>query len=133
MFQGGTPRNLGITGSTIGLAARPNVVGGQKVDGPKTVAQWFNTAAFVAPPYGFFGNAGRNIIRGPGIKSWDLSLFKRFDFKERFNFQLRADAFNAFNNVNFDLVSTTFGSGNFGQVTSARQPRSMQVSAKFEF
>jgi len=133
MFQGGTPRNLGLTGGTIGLASRPNVVAGQTVDGPQTVAQWFNTAAFAAPPYGFFGNAGRNIIRGPGINSWDLSLFKRFDFKERYSFQIRADAFNAFNNTNFDGVSTTFGSGNFGQLTSARQPRNMQVSAKFEF
>ncbi len=133
MFQSGTPRNLGLTGGTIGLAGRPDVVAGQSVDGAKTVQQWFNTAAFTAPAYGFFGNAGRNLVRGPGINSWDLSLFKIFSFSEKFNFQLRGDAFNAFNNTNFDVVSTTFGSGNFGQVTSARQARVMQVSAKFEF
>lgn len=133
MFQSGTPRNLGMTGGTIGLAGRPNVVAGQSVGGSQTVAQWFNTNAFAAPAYGFFGNAGRNNIRGPGIQEWDLSMFKRFDFKERYSFQIRGDAFNAFNHPNFDGVSTTFGAGNFGQVTSARQPRSMQVSAKFEF
>ena len=133
MIQSGTPRNLGITGSTIGLAARPNVVAGQTVDGPKTVAQWFNTAAFSAPAYGFFGNAGRNDIRGPGIHSWDVSLFKAFAIKENLNFQVRGDAFNIFNNANFDGLSLAYGAGNFGQVTSARQPRVMQVSAKFEF
>jgi hypothetical protein len=133
MFQSGTPRNLGLTGGTIGLAARPDVVAGQSVDGPKTVAEWFNTAAFTAPAYGFFGNAGRNDIRGPGLNNWDLSMFKRFQIKERCSFLLRGDAFNAFNHANFDGVSTTYGAGNFGQVTSAHQGRSMQVSAKFEF
>jgi hypothetical protein len=133
MFQSGTPRNLGLTGGTIGLASRPDVVPGQSVEGPKTVGQWFNTAAFTAPAYGFFGNVGRNIIRGPGINSFDLSLFKNFRFKERWNFLLRGEAFNAFNHANFDGVSTSLGAGNFGQVTSARQARVMQLSAKFEF
>jgi hypothetical protein len=131
--QSGTPRNLGLTGATIGLATRPNVKAGQSVDGAKTVQQWFNTGAFEVPPFGFFGNAGRNLVRGPGIYTWDFSVFKKFPFGERFSFQLRGDAFNAFNNANFDAVSTNLGAGDFGTVTTARQARVMQVSAKVEF
>jgi hypothetical protein len=133
VMQSGTPRNLGVTGSDYGLTGRPNVVSGQSIDGAKTVQQWFNTAALSKPAYGFFGNAGRNVIRGPGIHTWDFTVFKNFLIQERFNFQLRGEAFNAFNNANFDGVSTSYGAGNFGQLTSARQPRTMQVSMKVEF
>jgi hypothetical protein len=132
-FQSGTPRNLGLTGATIGLAARPNVKAGSSAAGPKTIAQWFNTAAFEMPPFGFFGNAGRNIIRGPGIHNWDFAVFKNFQLRESRNIQFRAEWFNFFNHPNFDGVSTTFGSGNFGQVTSARTARVTQFALKVEF
>jgi hypothetical protein len=97
------------------------------------VQQWFDTTAFEAPAFGFFGNAGRNIVRGPGIHNWDLSLFKNFALGERANFQFRAEAFNAFNHTNLDAVSTVLGSGNFGQVTSARTARVVQFGLKAEF
>jgi len=133
MYQSGTPRNLGVTGATFGLAGRPSVKPGSSMTLPKTVPQWFGTGIFEAPPFGYFGNAGRNTIRGPGIQEWDISLFKTFRLHERFSAQLRGDAFNIFNNANFDGVSTAFGAGNFGAVTSARQARVMQVSLKLEF
>ncbi|MBA3439405.1 MAG: TonB-dependent receptor [Pyrinomonadaceae bacterium] len=132
-FQSGTPRNVGLTGGTIGLANRPNVKTGVSSKGPETIAQWFNTAAFEAPPFGFFGNAGRNLIRGPGIHNWDFSLFKSFAIREQAKVQLRAEWFNFFNHPNFDGVSTSFGSGNFGQVTSARSARVTQLALKIEF
>jgi hypothetical protein len=132
-FQGGVPLNVSMTGTSLGLANRPNRKAGVEVEGPKTVQQWFDTTAFEAPAFGFFGNAGRNILRGPGIHSWDLSLFKNFALGERANFQFRAEAFNAFNHTNFDTVSTTFGSGNFGQVVSARTARVVQFGLKAEF
>lgn len=133
-FQSGQPINIGVTGGTFGLAARPDVVPGVDPNsGPHTAAVWFNTAAFSAPAYGFFGNAGRNIVRGPGIQTWDLSLFKTFKFGERFSYQLRGDAFNAFNHTNLWNVSSSFGAGNFGQVTSAHEARVLQVSMKVEF
>ena len=132
-FQSGTPRNVGLTGATIGLANRPNVVAGMSDAGPKTVSQWFNTSAFTAPAAGFFGNTGRNTIRGPGMQVWDISLFKNFNIVENLRVQFRAESFNAFNHPNFDAVSTTFGTGNFGQVTSARAARVMQFGLKMEF
>ncbi len=133
IYQSGTTRNLGLTGGTIGLATRPDVKPGATLTLPKTVAQWFDTSIFQAPAFGHFGNAGRDLIRGPGMEEWDVALFKTFHMTERVGFTLRGEAFNIFNHTNFDAVSTTFGSGNFGQVTSARQPRLMELSAKIEF
>ncbi len=133
MFQSGTPRNLGITGSTIGLAARPDIKAGAQLSLPKQIRQWFDTSIFQAPAFGHFGNAGRNLIRGPAIHEWDMALFKTFRIHERVSTQLRGEGFNVFNHTNFDGVSTTFGSGNFGQVTNARQARILEVSLKLEF
>ncbi len=133
-FQSGQPINIGLTGGTVGLASRPDVVPGiDPTSGAQTAASWFNQEAFTAPPFGFFGNAGRNLIRGPGIQTWDLSLFKTFKFGEHVNYQLRGDAFNAFNHTNLWDVSNSLGSGNFGQVTSAHEARVLQVSMKIEF
>ncbi len=133
MFQSGLPLNIGVTGATFGLASRPNVKAGAQLERPEQISQWFSTNIWEAPAYGFFGNAGRNLIRGPGINSWDMSFFKNFKPAEKWTFQLRGEAFNMFNNANFSGVSTAFGSGNFGQVTSARQPRVMQVSLKVDY
>jgi len=131
-FQSGTPRNVGLATGDRGIATRPDATGAS-AQGPESVAQWFNTAAFAAPAAGMFGNAGRNLVRGPGINQWDLQVFKNFEFSERTNLQFRWEMFNAFNNANFDGVSTALGSGNFGQVTSARDARVMQFGLKFEF
>ncbi len=132
-FQSGQPVDLGLSGGNIGLATRPDVVAGSKLSYPKTVAQWFDTSAFAAPAYGFYGDAGRNLIRGPGIEKWDVSLFKNFSLAERAKLQFRAESFNLFNHTNLWNVNTTLGSGNFGQVTSARDPRILQFALKLEF
>jgi hypothetical protein len=132
-FQSGTPINVGLSGPTIGLATRPNVVTGQPLNGPKTVAEFFNTAAFSYPAYGFFGNAAEDLVRGPGIENWDTSLFKSFRIGEHLSFQLHGDAFNIFNHVNFMSVDSNLGDGQFGQVTAAHDPRILQVGMKLEF
>jgi hypothetical protein len=133
IYQSGSPVNLTVTGSTFGLATRPDVRPGAALTMPKTVAQWFDTSIFTAPAYGYFGTAGRDLIRGPGMEEWDVALFKTFHITERVGFTLRGEAFNLFNHTNFNAVSTSFGSGNFGQVTSAHQPRLIEVSGKVEF
>jgi hypothetical protein len=132
-FQSGTPFSSGLSGTTIGLATRPDVVAGQSLEGPRTAQAWFNTAAFSAPVFGRYGNSGRNTLRGPAIHKWDLALFKNFRFGETRNVQIRCDAYNALNHTNFSGVSAALGSANFGQVTSARDPRSVQIGLKFEF
>src|SRR6185369_5252450 len=102
---------------------RPDVVPGQsiKLDNP-TLDQWFNKAAFVRHPGGF-GNAGRNIITGPGFSNVDLSLVKLTPIKENVNVQFRAEAFNILNHPNFSQPNRTTTSGDFGRITATRSVR----------
>jgi hypothetical protein len=69
-----------------------------------TPDQWFNPAAFLAPPNGsgFYGNAGRDILPGPGLATWDVSLLKDTQISERLNLQFRAEFFNVLNHANFN-------------------------------
>ncbi|HWB96235.1 MAG TPA: hypothetical protein VG672_06020, partial [Bryobacteraceae bacterium] len=120
----------GITGSN-GRATRPNLVA--PIAYPKTAGAWFSTSSFAAPGYGFYGNAGTGLIRGPGEQTWNWALFKTFPFNERTKLQFRAEAFNIWNHVNFSQVATTLGSGNFGQVTTAMEPRILEFALKLLF
>ena len=115
-----------------GLATRPDKLAGA-IKGPKTAAEWFNTAEFTAPAYGYFGNASVGSIPGPGMWDFDFALYKDFKVTERAKFQFRAEAFNLFNHTNFNAVSTNYGAGNFGAVTSALDPRIMEFALRFEF
>ncbi len=130
--QSGFSLDPGLTTATRGLATRPNVTL-QPVAGPKTVAKWFNTAAFAAPAAGFFGNAGTGIIRGPGIVNFDMALYKTFLVTEHHAFEFRAEVFNVFNHTNFSAVQTSFGANNFGQVTAARDPRIVEAVLRYTF
>jgi len=69
-----------------------------------TPAQWFNPAAFLAPPNasGFYGNLGRDTLEGPGLATWDFSLLKDTKLGERLNLQFRAELFNLLNRANFN-------------------------------
>jgi len=87
----------------------PNVIGNPHLSskGPfHGTNQWFNEAAFAAPAPGTFGNAGRNILNGPGLSQVNFSLGKTFAIWESVKFQLRADANNIFNHPSFNLPTT---------------------------
>jgi Carboxypeptidase regulatory-like domain len=145
----GAPLNLGVSGTTassiIGnTGVRPNLTGA--ISYPKTVASWFNTAAFSAPACTLggtgadcYGNAPFDALRGPGRDNFDLSLKKIFAFTERFKMEFRADAFNAWNHTQFHGddnnggIGLNQGSGNFGQVTSAFDGRQFQLGLKFMY
>ena len=86
-------------GSLEGAAWLPNVVGDP--EGSQTVDNWFNVAAFARVPAGVFGNAGRNIIRGPGFATFDLTVQRRFRLTDRVSATLRWDVFNVFDRANF--------------------------------
>jgi hypothetical protein len=77
-----------------------------------------NAAAFAAPAPYTYGNAGRDILSGPGLTNFDASLSKNFRFGERVTFQFRAEAFNTLNHPNFGNPSATFGTVSFGNITS---------------
>lgn len=134
-MESGFPLTPGYTSPTQGLATRPDRVAGVSVAGPKTVEEWFNTQAFTAAPFGDFGNAGTGIIRGPGQNQWDVSLAKSFQIGESVKIGIRSDFFNAWNHVslNSNNVSTTYGSGSFGEVTGDHTPRVIQLSMRLTF
>ncbi len=132
-IQSGFPMDPKLGTPNPGLATRPDLIQGAHISGPRTKDQWFNTSAFVAPPPGFFGTAGTGSIEGPGTVSFDMSFYKDFRVTERAKFQFRSNFYNIFNHTNFANVGTTLGSGDFGQVTSARDPRIIELALRFEF
>ncbi len=126
--------NSGTGRSILGFGAndRPNVVGNPRL-GNRSTDGWFNTSAFAFPPPGSFGNAGRNILDGPGYQNVNLSFLKNTNLKEDLNLQLRAEFFNLFNHPNFNLPDNFLGSPTFGRITSARDPRHIQFGVKLLF
>jgi hypothetical protein len=106
-------------------------------NGPHTPNQWVSASAFQqltpqANP-GEFGSEGRNAVRGPGIASVDLSLFKNFAVTEASHIQFRAEAFNTLNHPNFMLPENDLASPEFGQILQAAPPRLLQVALKLVF
>jgi len=146
-FMSGPPLNLGVAGTNVASVIqnsgnRPNVNG--PITYPKTAAAWFNPSVFSVPTgvgNDIYGNLGFNALRGPGRQNWNLSLFKSFMISESrgSRFEVRADAFNAWNHtqfhgdVNTGGISLNAGSGNFGAVTSAFDPREFQLGARLVF
>lgn len=126
--------NSGTGRSILGFGAndRPNLVGNPEVSNG-TPERWFNTAAFAFPAPGTFGNAGRNILDGPGFQNVNASLMKNTALTERLNLQFRAEVFNLFNHPNFNLPDNFVGSPTFGRISSARDPRHIQFGLKLLF
>jgi hypothetical protein len=124
--------NTGRSSMGFGANDRPNVSGNAAAGNP-AAGQWFNTAAFSMPAFGTFGNAGRNILEGPGYQNVNLALLKRVPLPGRTSLQLRAEAFNLLNRASFDLPDNFYGSPTFGQVLSAGAPRHIQFGARLTF
>jgi hypothetical protein len=128
--QGSAPEITGFYSSRPNVLSNPN-------DGPHTPNQWVSRSAFQeltpqANP-GEFGNEGRNAVRGPGLASVDLSLFKNFAITESSRVQLRAEAFNTLNHPNFMLPENDLASPEFGQILQAAPPRLLQLALKLIF
>jgi outer membrane receptor protein involved in Fe transport len=133
-FWSGNPLTMGISGDRAGVGTggqRPDVVG--VATRIKSLARWFNTDAFAIPALGTFGNAGRSLVRGPGVNNWDVSFAKRTQLSDKVMLQFRAEFFNLFNHSQFSGVGTTVGAGTFGQVVSARDPRITQLGLRLLF
>lgn len=133
-------------GGSVGFfEVRPNVVGNPN-GAPCIAGTLFNTCAFADNTTPFtFGDAGRNIVRGPGLQDWDFSIFKIFPITEQKHLEFRAEFFNVFNHLNPLLgltgeisqepVALEFGPNlpQFGFPQSARDPRFIQLAMKFYF
>jgi hypothetical protein len=130
----GNPSNAGTS--------RPNVLRTpQDID--QTVTRWFDTSLFSAtnpdatwgtPAQFTFGNAGRNILTGPGRVNWDVSLFKNFDLLEKMRLQYRAEFFNMFNTPQLGIPNATIGDPNAGRITgTAGNNRQVQMALRLTF
>jgi len=139
-----TPRVLGggvDIGRGVSGSLRANLVPGESVAvSNPTVLRWFNTAAFCTPgvncPAGSpitFGDAGRNIIEGPGQVSMSMSLNKTIAIKESRALDLRLSANNIFNTVHFTALNTVVNSRTFAEVTGTGGMRRVTMQARFRF
>jgi hypothetical protein len=126
---------------------RPDVAAGvsTKPSGGRTPEHWFNTEAFVFPGNGFRGNAGRNILQGPGLATIDLAIVKNQPLSGRRSVQLRLEVFNLLNRANFDIPFNDPDGEALFDDTGARIPtagrifatstdaREMQIALRFVF
>ncbi len=141
-IQSGMPFTVSVFGDTANSGTvlgenpiRANVTG-QPLFGPgaHTATEWFNPAAFAAPPAFAYGNAGRNSVYGPPLQTLDFALARAFRISERTNFQFRAEAFNALNKVNLGTPNRFVNTPQFGTITMAMTPgREIQLSARVSF
>lgn len=157
--RGGLPLNALLSRSAPALPdqinnnQRPNRVPGVSLySASRTTRQWLNPAAFAVPASGTWGNAGRNLVRGPGHWQADMALQKRFSLREKLSTSFRAEAFNMFNVAQYGtpvvaLTSTGAASnlqivpGNFGLINSAFStvptgsgtPRQIELSMRLDF
>jgi hypothetical protein len=145
VMQSGTPVNVirgtDPTGVLPGL--RPNLVGKPNLSrGDRTLEKYFNTAAFTNDPFTGDnvlapGDAGRNLVVGPGNVNLDTSLFKEVPIRELAKLQLRMEAFNVFNTPHFANPDGTVSSGTYGEITrqtgGLKQNRVMQLDVKIIF
>lgn len=145
--QKGTPifvsTAVNLTGNLAGVGSgeRPNSTGKTaNIDGAaqQRLNRWFDISQFTLPPAFTFGNVARTLpdVRGHGINNLDFSLFKNTAFgpNERMNLQFRAEFYNLFNRVQFDLPATALGSPQFGIVTNqVNDPRLLQFALKLMF
>ena len=103
---------------------------------PRKGLPYFTPGFFQPEPVGQVGNAMRRYFSGPGLDNYDMALLKSTAITESTKLQFRAEAFNVFNHAQFKnpdgLVNDT-NQGGFGYVTSANDPRIMQVALKFLF
>lgn len=129
-LQGSHPEVSGFFSSRPDVIADPNA-------GESTVEQWVSPQAFrrlnPTAEAGRFGNAGRNIARGPGMGNLDAALLKDFAFSERTRLQFRAEAFNLTNHANFSLPVNDLASPSFGRILEAGPSRLIQFGLKLLF
>jgi hypothetical protein len=131
ILESGFALSPGLSTSSNGEASRPDAIGHEQKIGK--LGEWFNTANYAQAPYGFYGDASNGSIRGPAEFTGNTALYKTFSIREKVDLQFRAEAFNIANHPNYAAVSTSYGAGNFGAVTSALDPRILEFALRANF
>ncbi|MCI0719063.1 MAG: hypothetical protein L0338_08820, partial [Acidobacteria bacterium] len=126
--------SYGLDTTNTGLGSRPDQIAKPTLSrSERSSRRWLNTAAFVAPPAGRFGNAARNVFHQPGTNTVDFTVHRMFRIAERHLFEFRAELFNVFNHVNLGFVNGSIQSPAFGTINSAGDPRIVQFALKYSF
>jgi hypothetical protein len=124
----GDPNNDGVYGD------RPDrLASGVLPSSARSIDHWFDTTAFAEPAPYSFGNAGRNILTGPGYQAWDVSVIKQTRFRDGDLLEFRIEFFNALNNVNFHQPESSFGTDVFGKIFGAARAREIEIALKYSF
>jgi hypothetical protein len=113
---------------------RPNLIGVPTLPrDERSATQWFNTSAFATAPQFALGTSSRNPVRGPGFRNLDLAIVRRVALSARRTLEIRAEVFNVTNTPPLGAPNGVFGSAAFGTITTAADPRVIQLAVKFIF
>ncbi len=126
-----TPCNCPGNGNYANVVGQTTTLGGV---GPGQ--KWFDVGAFAVPAPNTFGNAGRNIVRGPHLSNYDFSLFRIFPIRERAKLEFRGEFYNLTNTPHFSNPNGSLTSGNFGEISSTLGGygnREIQVALRLSF
>jgi hypothetical protein len=137
-LQSGPPIAIGQTTNNNAFAGfgpqRPNLVGDPTLPADeRSVSRWFDTAAFVAAPQFTLGTSSRNPVRAPGFRNLDVAVMRRVPLLAGTALELRGEVFNVTNTPPFGAPNAAVGSAAFGTITSAGDPRVVQVAVKLIF
>ena len=138
-FASGLPFTARVLGSFTDVASgvngtlRADATGLPVSLSDPSVSEWFNTAAFVLPPAGTFGDAGRNTIEGPHTLSVNMAVAKTFTMGDTKALEVRVQATNVFNTPQFTTIDTVVNSPTFGRVIGVGGMRKMQFLARYRF
>lgn len=113
---------------------RPNLAGHAELPrGRRSVERWFNTAAFTVAPQFALGTSSRNPVRGPSYRNVDVAVSRRLSLPQGSSVEFRAEVFNLLNTPPLGAPNTVLGAANFGTITTAGDPRVVQLALKFLF
>ncbi len=145
-FQTGQPLTAilptALSGTQSNGTDRPDlIVNPELPSAQRDPNHWFDIAAFKKPPvfldslgrFSIPGSEGRNVITGPGLSDWDLSLERHLPLTERAKLVFRSDLFNLTNHPNFDRPGLILGTSNFGLISSAENSRQIQFSLRLNW
>jgi hypothetical protein len=137
-WRSGSSFSASLSGSNLGPNGRPDAVSANYYPAYKSVADWLNPNAFTVVPAGYYGNEPLGVLLGPGIVDFDMALYKDFHFHETAFIEFRAEAFNVFNHPNFNNPNASVNengtvNASYGAITSAKDPRIMELALRFEF
>ena len=137
-LQSGMPVAIAQTTNNNAFAGfgtqRPNLIGDPELPAnERSVSRWFNTTAFVPAPQFAIGTSSRNPLRGPGYRNLDLAVVRRVPLASSKALELRAEIFNLTNTPPLGVPNTTAGAAAFGTITSAGDPRVVQLAVKVIF